>query len=141
MGASGGGCGIMIRAVFLLPTPPVTKTPKGTRTKRRSMTKRLPCAVCWLKRRYQIEMLEEVPGISSPDITIDGPKADLKRLSSANNIERHAKEAVREQGADIVIFQFDNETEAIHTKLYKLKKMGYKVLYFFTGRENEVFEL
>ena len=93
------------------------------------------------QKGYQIEMLEEVPGISSPDITIDGTKADLKRLSSANNIERHAKEAVREQGADIVIFQFDNETEAIHTKLYKLKKMGYKVLYFFTGRENEVFEL
>lgn len=40
-----------------------------------------------------------------------------------------------------MIFQFDNETEAIHTKLYKLKKLGYRVMYFFTGKEDNVFEL
>lgn len=86
-------------------------------------------------------MLEEVPRVSSPDINIDGIKADLKRLSSHNNIIKEAKEAVRKQGADIVIFQFEKETEQIHLELQNLKKLGFWVIYFFKGREDEVFVL
>ena len=90
---------------------------------------------------HNIEMLEEVSGDSSPDIKIDDIKAELKKLSSANNIEREAKKAIMKQDAEIVVFQFDVETKAIHLKLLKLKRKGYKCIYFFTGRENEIFEL
>lgn len=93
------------------------------------------------KNGWQVEMLEEKSGVSSPDINMDGIAADLKRLSSANNIERHAKEAIEKQGASVIVFQFDKETEQIHLKLRKLKKKGYKVYYFFTGREDVVFKL
>lgn len=93
------------------------------------------------KNGYRVEMLEEIPGISSPDITINGIKADLKSLSSANNIERHAKDAIRKQGADAVVFHFSKETEDIHIKLLKLQRMGYKIFYFFSDKEDKVHTL
>ena len=93
------------------------------------------------QKGYQIEMLEEVPRISSPDITIDEIKADLKRVSGENNIVKYADKAIQQQEADAIVFQFDTDSERVHLELLKLKRKGYKVYYFFTGRENEVFEL
>ena len=93
------------------------------------------------QKGYQIEMLEEVPRISSPDITIDEIKADLKKVSGENNIVKYADKAIQQQEADAIVFQFDTDSERVHLELLKLKRKGYKVYYFFTGRENEVFEL
>lgn len=93
------------------------------------------------QKGYQIEMLEEVPRISSPDITIDEIKADLKRVSGENNIVKYADKAIQQQEANAIVFQFDTDSERVHLELLKLKRKGYKVYYFFTGRENEVFEL
>lgn len=70
------------------------KSPGKARTKRPSSTRNTPWWKCWHENGRRIEMLEEVSGVSSPDITIDGVKAELKKLSSANNIERHAKETI-----------------------------------------------
>lgn len=66
---------------------------------------------------HKVEMLEEVPGISSPDALIDGVKVDFKSLASANNIERHAKDAIFKQGADEVWFEFTDFNDAINQKL------------------------
>lgn len=93
------------------------------------------------QKGYQIEMLEEKPGISSPDITIDGITADLKRVAGGGNIVKYADKAMKKQGADAIVFQFDTSTERIYLELLKLKRKGYKVYYFFTGKEREVYEL
>lgn len=82
---------------------------------------------------YTVEHLPEKPGISSSDILINGEAADLKKTSSANNIVKYAKKAVRQQGADLVIFEFENETKAIYAELEALKRLGIKAKYFFSN--------
>ena len=91
------------------------------------------------QKGYAVELLEEVPGKSSPDITIDGTKADLKRLSSANNIEKEAKKATKNQGADIVVFEFRELNAKILQGLERLKRIGIHGKYFVTG-ENKLYD-
>ena len=65
---------------------------------------------------FQIEHLNEMPGISSPDayvrkhggesLTVKGHLADFKSTKSANNIVEYAKHAVRDQGADFLLIEF-----------------------------------
>lgn len=102
--------------------------------------KELSMCKVFARNGYQIEMLGETPGISSPDVRINGINADLKRTSSANNIVKYAKKAIRKQGAERLLFQFDAETSALHKELFDVKREGIKGFYFFTGRENEIFE-
>ncbi len=87
---------------------------------------------------YRVEHQAEQPGVSSPDVLINSLPADLKRLSSHNNIVRHAEKAVRKQGAKVVLFQFDEDTKRVHEELEKLKKKGIRTYYFFTGKEKEI---
>jgi len=85
---------------------------------------------------YRVEHLSEVSGISSHDITINGIAADLKSLSSHNNIARHFKDATQKQGADAVVFEFKNETKKIYTELKKLSSnTGHKVYYYFINKK------
>lgn len=74
------------------------------------------------------------------DVLIDGRKADLKRTKSANHIIDYAKHAIREQGAELVVFQFDVDTPKIREKIEELKRKGFKFMYFFTGRENVLYD-
>ena len=84
---------------------------------------------------YNIEMLEEKPGVSSSDILINGIKADLKSTRSAANIVKYAKKAVQKQDAELVIFEFENETEEIYKQLQVLKSKDIKCKYYFQGRD------
>ncbi len=83
---------------------------------------------------YRMAMLQEVPGVSSPDVWINGIPADLKRLSSGNNLERRARGAMK-QGAKIVLIQFDVMNDEMATKLKQLSKMGIHGKYFITDSE------
>ncbi len=89
---------------------------------------------------YKIEMLTEVSHVSSQDVTINGMKADLKCVSSHNNILKHAKKAIRKQGAEIVLFEFEKETKEIHIELLKLKKEGISVYYYFSKAKGKIYE-
>jgi hypothetical protein len=104
-------------------------------------SKEVAMAMVYTQNGFRIELLEEVPRIPSPDVTINGIFADLKRLSSHNNIVHEAKNAIYKQGADIVLFEFDKETEGIYKQLEVLKIKEIDVYYFFTGREHHVFKL
>lgn len=88
---------------------------------------------------HRIELLDEVSGISSPDAIFNGLKADLKSLSSHNNIIRDAKKATRKQGAGVILFEFTKDTEKIHLELLKLQKMDIKAYYYFRGKENKIY--
>lgn len=90
---------------------------------------------------YRIEHKAETPGVSSPDVTIDGKPADLKRLSSHNNIVRHAVKAVRKQGAKEVLLQIDNMTDDVRRELSKLKKIGIRAKFFVTGEDKAIHSL
>lgn len=90
---------------------------------------------------YRIEHQAEQPGISSPDVVIDGMKADLKRVSSHNNVVKYARKAVEKQGAECVLFQIDSMTEQMRNELNALKRRNIKVLYFVTGEEKLIHTL
>jgi hypothetical protein len=104
-------------------------------------TKELNMAIAFAQHGFRMELLEELPGVSSPDVTINGIFAELKRLYSHNNIIRGAKKAVHKQGAEILLFQFDNETDAIHKELEALKRLNIRACYFFTGRELYIYAI
>ncbi len=87
----------------------------------------------------RIELLDEITGISSPDGIFNGLKADLKSISSHNNILKNAKKAIHKQGADIVLFEFTNDTQKIHLEILKLKKMNIKAYYYFKGKEKIIY--
>lgn len=93
-------------------------------------------AIVYAQNGYRIEMLDEITGISSPDGTLNSIAIDFKQLKSHNNILRHAKKATKQQGAEIVLFEFTEETEKIHRELLKLKKIGIKAMYYFTDTKN-----
>lgn len=95
-------------------------------------------SIVYAENGYKIEHLSEIPRISSPDVKINGKYADLKRTKSHNNIVRHAKKATTEQGAELVLFQFEERTADLHNELNKLTKEGVKGMYFITG-ENIVY--
>lgn len=90
---------------------------------------------------YRVEHLAEQAGISSPDILIDGLKADLKRVSSHNNVVKYARKAIEKQGAECVLFQIDSMTEQMRNELHALKRRNIKVLYFVTGEEKQIHTL
>lgn len=89
---------------------------------------------------YKIEMLQEVAGVSSSDILINGKKADLKATKSANNVVKYAKSATRKQGADMVIFEFEEETEKVYKELQALKRENIKCKYYFKN-EKKLYDL
>jgi hypothetical protein len=71
-------------------------------------------------------------------VTINGNLGDLKRLSGHNNIVKEAKNAVRKQGAKVVLFEFDSITGKIHEEINKLKNIGIIGFYFIRG-ENKIY--
>lgn len=90
---------------------------------------------------YRVIHQAEQPGISSPDILIDGLKADLKRVSSHNNVVKYARKAIEKQGAECVLFQIDSMTEQMRNELNALKRRNIRVLYFITGEEELIHTL
>ncbi|MDY3352309.1 DUF935 family protein [Riemerella anatipestifer] len=84
---------------------------------------------------YQMELWKEISGISSPDGSANSIAVDLKSVSSHNNIVKYAKKAVREQGAEMVLFEFTKETDEIHWELLALKKIGIKAMYYFKDQK------
>ena len=69
----------------------------------------------------------------SYDVLIDGVKADLKKTGSTNHIAKYAKKAAREQGAEMVVFEFERITSNHINELQKLTKQGIHGYYFETG--------
>ncbi len=72
------------------------------------------------------------------DALVDGVPTDLKRTKGTGNIEKYAKHAVREQGAEQVIFQFDEFTHEHQDIISILSKNGIHGFYFVTGKEQEL---
>ena len=87
---------------------------------------------------YKIEMLEEIPRIPSPDVTINGILADLKSVSGHNNIVKYATKAIYQQGAELILFRFDMMDELILAAINALKLRKIKGMYFVAGNNRVV---
>lgn len=96
---------------------------------------------------FQIEHLSENPGIPTHDVNVvnasslssivlvNGQKGDLKSLSSGNNVYRHGMEAIKKQGAEIVLFEFTARSAQIRSELNKLSRKNVHGFYYFMGED------
>ena len=98
------------------------------RNEREKFAKEHAMCLALAKNNYRIVHLETVEG--RYDITINGHAADLKQLSSSNNIIKKAKHAIREQGAELVIFEFTAFDSNHLDKLEDLRQRGVKVIWY-----------
>ena len=80
-----------------------------------------------------VDYLKEIEG--RYDILLDELPADLKKTKSHNHVIDYARYAVRNQGAKIVVFEFEVMTPQIHNKLNYLERRGYKIIYYTTGEK------
>ncbi|MEG1766352.1 MAG: phage minor head protein [Muribaculaceae bacterium] len=92
----------------------------------------------YAKAGYAIRHLGEVSGVSSSDVLCNRVKADLKSTGSHNNILKYAKKAIREQGAKMVLFEFEKMSVQIKTEINKVSKLGIHGMYYIIGREKEI---
>jgi hypothetical protein len=77
-------------------------------------------AMVFARVGHRVVMLEEIPGVSSPDVLIDGTPAELKSVKGHNNIVHYAKEAIRKQQAELVLIEFDVVNERTQKEIRKL---------------------
>lgn len=102
-----------------------------SKNEREKLEKEMRMAETFARNGYRIEMLEEKPGVPSPDVLINGIKGDFKSTGSPNNIVKHAKKAFKKQGAEVVLFELERNTKEMHAELMRLKKKGLKAFYYF----------
>lgn len=62
---------------------------------------------------------------------VNGKRADLKALSSANNIIKRAKYAIINQKAELVLFEFPSRTPSIENTLKSLSVKGIHGYYYY----------
>ena len=77
-----------------------------------------------------VDFLKEVDG--RYDILLNDLPADLKKTKSHNHIIDYARHATRNQGAEIVVFEFEVMNAKILEKLRYLERRGYKIIYYTT---------
>lgn len=112
-----------------------------SKNERAKFNKEMSMARIFAQNGYRMELQHEQNRACFYDVKINEAKADFKCAASHNNVVKYAKKAIRDQGADMVLFQFDNETDALYKELAALKREGIKGYYFFTGREDQIFKL
>lgn len=90
---------------------------------------------------FQIEHLYEIPGVSSPDISIikhgaivriQGKTAELKQLSSSNNIYKEGINAKFVKGVDLLVIEFTHEASGILRELGRLSAKGVHGYYYYS---------
>lgn len=101
-----------------------------SKNERKKFASELMTARTMAKAGYKITFTSK--GAGTHDVYCNGVPADIKRLSSANNIARHARHAINSQGAKIVIFEFTKTTPRITSEIHDLTKKGIHGKYFYT---------
>ncbi|MDR1345952.1 MAG: phage head morphogenesis protein [Bacteroidales bacterium] len=87
---------------------------------------------------FSVEYLKEIE--KRYDIIANGNPADLKKTASANHIVHYAKKAIRKQGAELVVFEFENESKQIHVEIQELIKLNIHGLYYFSSDKSKIYE-
>lgn len=87
----------------------------------------------------RVILLDEDVRVSSPDILLNGKTAELKKLSSHNNIVKEAKDAVRKKNAKVVVFEFKERTDAIWRELQKLRASNIRCIVYFADNKRKLY--
>ena len=95
---------------------------------------------------FQIQHLDEKTGISTPDafvnrhgrmpsIIVNGHYADFKSSQSGNNAVDYAKHAIREQGAEFVLWEFTSHHKKIPSAIREMISNGIHGYYYYSDEE------
>ena len=116
-------------AVYL----PDTRRNEGLKSKneRSILAKELRMARVFAKAGYKIVFNET--GTGTHDVFIDGIAADLKKLKNHTQVAKRAKKAVKLQGAEWVLFEFEQETKEVYAEIERLKIRNIHGKFFFSG--------
>ena len=87
----------------------------------------------------RVILLDEDVRVSSPDILLNGKTAELKKLSSHNNILKEAKDAIRKKNAQFVVFEFEERTDAIWRELQKLRALNIRCIVYFADNKRKLY--
>lgn len=110
-------------------------TKATSKNDRKVYEKEMRMAMTFAKAGYRIQMLEEVPGVPCSDIRINNVLGDFKSTKGAGNIVKYAHKAVKKQGADIVLFEFEEFGSPIIAEIEKLKKQGIHGFFYVKGED------
>ena len=112
---------------------PEERRNEGLRSKneRNILAKELRMARVFAKAGYKIVFNET--GTGTHDVFIDGIAADLKKLKNHTQVAKRAKKAVNLQGAEWVLFEFEQETKEVYAEIERLKIRNIHGKYFFSG--------
>lgn len=88
----------------------------------------------YAKNGHQIQHLPDRKenGDGTYDTLFDGFKADLKKTKSTNNILKYASRAVKNQGAQIILFEFEEWNNDFKNLIDELVRKGYHGWYCVT---------
>lgn len=89
----------------------------------------------------RVILLDEDVRVSSPDILLNGKTAELKKLSSHNNILKEAKDAIRKKNAQFVVFEFEERTDAIWRELQKLRALNISCIVYFADNKRKLYAI
>lgn len=89
----------------------------------------------------RVILLDEDVRVSSPDILLNGKTAELKKLSSHNNILKEAKDAIRKKNAQFVVFEFEERTDAIWRELQKLRALNIRCIVYFADNQRKLYAI
>lgn len=89
----------------------------------------------------RVILLNEDVRVSSPDILLNGKTAELKKLSSHNNILKEAKDATRKKNAQFVVFEFEERTDAIWRELQKLRALNIRCIVYFADNKRKLYAI
>ena len=91
------------------------------------------------KMGHHIEHLAEHnrPKNDRYDTLFDGVKADLKSTKSHNNIAKYGKKALRDQGADMVVFRLEERAVGMLKELKNLKEIfpDKRIVYYYEDEQ------
>jgi hypothetical protein len=80
-----------------------------------------------------IKHYEDEKPDGSYDVVCNGKKGDLKKTKGAGNIVRYAKYAIREQGAEIVLFEFEEWRAEVRDTISEMVRKNLHGYYFVSG--------
>ena len=106
---------------------------KASNNERKKLIKETRMSDTFAKSGHWVEMVNEVSGVSTPDVTIDGITADLKSTKSWGNIGKYANDAIHKKKAQMVLFEFETFSSRHIGKIKELQAKGIHGMYYIRG--------
>ena len=91
--------------------------------------------LAFVRSGLKIKHFEDEKPEGSYDVVCNDRKGDLKRTKGAGNVVRYAKYATREQGAEIVLFEFEGWNSDFRKAIDELVRKELHGFYYITGIE------